>query len=333
MAVGTGADGARRWQKELAHAITDAEELLESVGLNADRAGLRVADAADFPLRVPRGYVARMRREDPHDPLLRQVLPLAEEADAVAGYGADPVGDLASMRSRGLLQKYHGRALLVVTGACAVHCRYCFRRAYPYGEASMAPRFVDEAMAQIAADTSISEVIMSGGDPLSLSNGRLRDLLERIADIGHVRRIRVHTRQPIVLPERIDAELLAVLERASLPTVIVVHSNHPNEIDSAVGDALSRLALRTAALLNQSVLLRGINDSASVLVELSGRLFDNSVMPYYLHQLDPVAGAAHFAVSDDAARRIVAEVRTRLPGYLVPTLVREIPGEPAKRML
>ncbi len=274
-----------------------------------------------------------MRREDPHDPLLRQVLPLDEEADAVAGYGADPVGDLASMRSRGLLQKYHGRALLVVTGACAVHCRYCFRRAYPYGEASMSPRFVDEAMAQIAADTSISEVIMSGGDPLSLSNGRLRDLLDRIADIGHVRRIRVHTRQPIVLPERVDAELLAVLEGASLPTVIVVHSNHPNEIDSAVGDALSRLALRTAALLNQSVLLRGINDSASVLVELSGRLFDNSVLPYYLHQLDPVAGAAHFAVSDDAARRIVAEVRTRLPGYLVPTLVREIPGEPAKRML
>lgn len=331
--VGSGAGVQQRWQHELPRAITGAEELLTAVGLDAQGAGLRVVNAADFSLRVPRGYVARMRRNDPDDPLLRQVLPLAEETDAVAGYGVDPVGDLASMRSRGLLQKYHGRALLVVTGACAVHCRYCFRRAYPYQEAALAPRYVDEAMNRIERDETISEVILSGGDPLSLSNHRLRELLERIGRIRHVRRIRFHTRQPIVLPERIDAGLLEALERAALPTVVVVHCNHPNEIDGAVGDALAQLVPHAAALLNQSVLLRGINDSAALLVELSERLFDNRVLPYYLHQLDPVAGAAHFAVSDYAARRIVADLRARLPGYLVPKLVREIPGESAKRML
>lgn len=332
-AVDIGNGVPRRWQRELARAITSVEELLTAVGLDAQRAGLRVADTADFPLRVPRGYVARMRRNDPDDPLLRQVLPLADETEVVAGFGVDPVGDLASMRSRGLLQKYHGRALLIVTGACALHCRYCFRRAYPYGEAALAPRDVGEAMARIERDETISEVILSGGDPLSLANHRLRDLVERIGRIRHVRRIRLHTRQPIVLPERVDAGLLEVLERAALPTVVVVHSNHANEIDAAVADALARLAPNAAALLNQSVLLRGINDSAAALVELSERLFDNRVLPYYLHQLDPVVGAAHFAVSDDAARRVVADLRARLPGYLVPKLVREIPGESAKSML
>lgn len=321
------------WQAEFANAITSVPELLAAVGLDANSAGLAADVNNDFPLRVPRGFVARMRRNDPHDPLLRQVLPLDAESRMVAGYGADPVGDLASMRGRGLLQKYHGRALLIATPACAVHCRYCFRRNFPYREASLLTGQIQDAFANIASDTSISEVILSGGDPLSLSNDRLMDVLERLGRIPHVARIRIHTRQPVVLPERIDAGLCNCLSRSPRPTVFVLHINHANEIDENVTRALSRLSKVTTTLLNQSVLLRGVNDSAPVLTALSNRLFEAGVLPYYLHQLDPVAGAAHFAVSDARARRILAEVSAQLPGYLVPRLVREVAGAPAKQIV
>jgi len=323
--------GRTGWQAELARAITSVPELLAAVGLETRSARLPAQIETDFPLRVPRGYVRRMRRNDPQDPLLRQVLPISAEADVVPGFGADPVGDLTSMRSQGLLQKYHGRALLIATGACAIHCRYCFRRNFPYGEATLLPRHIDDALARIGADRSITEVILSGGDPLSLSDGRLRELLERVGRIDHVERIRFHTRQPIVLPERVDRGLCDVLEHAPRPLVFVVHCNHANEIDESVGAALSRLAGFTSPVLNQSVLLRGVNDSAPTLVDLSTRLFEHGVLPYYLHQLDRVSGAAHFAVADGTARAIRDEMATRLPGYLVPKLVREIAGDAAKR--
>lgn len=325
------ADIRTDWQRELANAFTSVPELLSAVGLDAWSARPPAGVQTNFSLRVPRGFVRRMRRNDPNDPLLRQVLPVAAEADVIPGFGADPVGDLASMTSHGLLQKYSGRALLIATGACAIHCRYCFRRNYPYAEASLTPRHVDAALANIAADDTVHEVILSGGDPLSLSDARLGELLDRIARVEHVRRIRFHTRTPIVLPERIDAGLCDMLASAPLPSVFVVHCNHANEIDAAVDAALARLAGHTKALLNQSVLLRGVNDSADALVDLSEALFDSGVMPYYLHQLDPVAGTAHFGVPDTDARRIVAASAARLPGYLVPKLVREIPGEAAKR--
>jgi len=321
------------WQRELARAITSVPDLLTAVGLEAGQEPLAALAAPGFPIRVPRGYVARIRRNDPEDPLLRQVMPLAAEAELIPGYGTDPVADLASMRSPGLLHKYHGRVLLVVTGACAIHCRYCFRREFPYDTAALTPRRLDAAMAEIEADSTIHEVILSGGDPLSLSDGRLNQLLERIGRIRHVGRIRLHTRQPVVLPERIDAGLSAVLRRSALPIVVVIHANHANEIDADVGAALSRLAGDAQALLNQSVLLRGINDSADALVDLGRRLFDHGVLPYYLHQLDQVSGTAHFAVTDSDARRIINEVAGRLPGYLVPKLVREVPGDPAKRFV
>ncbi|MFW2405345.1 MAG: EF-P beta-lysylation protein EpmB [Gammaproteobacteria bacterium] len=329
-AVDIGTARRREWQRELSRAITTVPELLSAVGLADDAPDIA---HSQFPLRVPRGFVARMRRGDRHDPLLQQALPVAAEADDVPGFAADPVGDLASMLSPGLLQKYHGRALLITTGACAIHCRYCFRRNFPYGESSTTPAHLDAAVARIAADPTISEVILSGGDPLSLSDDRLRSLLSRLAEIDHVERIRLHTRYPVVLPERIDDAFCDVIAMSPRPLVVVIHANHANEIDSGVAAALAALGQHAALVLNQTVLLKGVNDSAPDLATLSTRLADCGVSPYYLHQLDPVAGAAHFTVSDERARHIVGELTRMLPGYLVPKLVREISGEPSKRNL
>jgi len=321
------------WQQELADCIACPADLATELGLTLDDlAGVRAA-AGMFPLRVPRSYVARMRHGDPDDPLLRQVLPLGIETRPVAGYGSDPVGDLASTRGAGILQKYHGRALLIATGACAVHCRYCFRRSFPYAHHALRNRELDQAIGMLAQDRTIGEIILSGGDPLSLTDARLGELLSRLGDLPHLRRIRIHTRLPIVLPARVDEGLAAVLAGAAKPLIVVVHANHAHEIDGGVKDALARLAEYSALLLNQSVLLAGVNDSVAALVELSEALFAAGVLPYYLHQLDPVAGAAHFQISDEQARRLLGAVTGRLPGYLVPRLVRERAGAAAKDWL
>ncbi|MHB8474588.1 MAG: EF-P beta-lysylation protein EpmB [Sulfuricaulis sp.] len=318
------------WQSALARAITDPAELLAAVGLGEEWLAAAQAAARLFPLRVPRGFVARMRQGEPHDPLLRQVLPLAEECHAVEGFGTDPVGDLAAMAVPGVLHKYHGRVLLTATGACAVHCRYCFRRHFPYNAANAAGDRWRIALDYIAADDSITEVILSGGDPLSLSDRRLAELVRSLDKIEHLRRLRVHTRLPIVLPERVDDELLGWLGATRLQTVMVVHANHANEIDPPVRAALARLKSAGVQLLNQSVLLRGVNDSADALVALSDGLFEAGVLPYYLHMLDKVQGAVHFEVPDAVARRLMAELNGRLSGYLVPRLVREMAGAPGK---
>lgn len=319
-----------RWQAELAAAYTDPAELLRALEL--DPAWLPAARraAAAFPLRVPRGFVARMRKGDAHDPLLRQVLPLAEELVAAPGYVADPVGDLAAMPVPGVLHKYRGRALLVATGACGVHCRYCFRREFPYGSASAGSGAWGAALDYLRATPEVSEVILSGGDPLALSDRRLATLLAALDAIPHLQRLRIHSRQPVVLPARVDGGLLAVLDATRLATVLVVHANHPHELDAEVAAALAPLRRRRITLLNQSVLLAGVNDDAAVLAALSERLFAAGVLPYYLHQLDAVRGAAHFAVADARALAIMDTLRARLPGYLVPRLVREVAGAPAK---
>jgi EF-P beta-lysylation protein EpmB len=319
-----------RWQTEMAHAIASPDELVAALGLDRSLLAPARAAGAGFRLRVPRSYVARMRPGDPADPLLRQVLPVEHELEEVSDYVNDPLGEHAALRAPGLLQKYQGRALIITTSACAVHCRYCFRREFPYSEqTSEAPRW-SAGLAEIARDDSLEEVILSGGDPLSLSDARLTSLTEALAKIPHVRRLRVHTRQPIVLPSRVDDGLVAWLGSVRLPTVFVLHANHPNEIDSDVRAACGRLRASGVTLLNQSVLLRGVNESVEVLAELSRRLFDAGVLPYYLHVLDRVRGAAHFAVSDAEARLIAGELASRLPGYLVPRLVRELHGAPAK---
>lgn len=321
------------WQRELAQAVTDPAQLLTLLELSPDLLPGALAAQALFPLRVPRPYLARMRKGDAHDPLLRQVLPLAAEGQAAPGFDQDPVGDGAATVAPGVLHKYQGRVLLTATGACAVHCRYCFRRHYPYADANPMSDHWRGALEYIAADPGIHEVILSGGDPLTLSDQRLAEFAGRLQGIPHLRRLRIHTRLPIVLPARVDAALLEWLGRTRLQVVVVVHANHANEIDETVQTACRRLAGANAALLNQSVLLRGVNDSAQALADLSEALFSSGVLPYYLHQLDRVAGAAHFEVSDAAAGVLMSELNARLPGYLVPRLVREVPGAPAKQWL
>jgi EF-P beta-lysylation protein EpmB len=318
------------WQSQLARAITDPAELLAALKLGEEWLPAAQAAARLFPLRVPREFVARMRHGDPHDPLLRQVLPLAEECLTAEGFGTDPVSDLNAMTVPGVLHKYQGRILLTATGACAVHCRYCFRRHFPYTDANPVADQWHAALEYIAGDDTIKEVILSGGDPLTLSDRRLAEFTRQLETIPHLRRLRVHTRLPIVLPERVNAELLDWLGNARLKTVVVVHANHAEEIDYSVQTSLGFLKGAGVELLNQSVLLRGVNDSADALAALSEKLFAAGVLPYYLHMLDQVQGAAHFEVSEAVARQLMTELHKRLPGYLVPRLVREIPGMPAK---
>jgi EF-P beta-lysylation protein EpmB len=319
------------WQQELAAAVTDPAELLRRLELEPSQFGDALGEAArraaaGFPLRVPDSYVRRMRKRDPADPLLAQVLPLGREMDRPGGFVADPLGEQSARRGPGLLQKYAGRALLVTTGACAVHCRYCFRRDYDYA----ADAGLEPALAAIAADTSLDEVILSGGDPLVLGNRKLGALLHRLRSLSHVRRIRIHSRTPVVLPSRVDAGLLEALAAVAPGLVIVIHANHAAEIDTEVAAALRGLAGAGATLLNQSVLLAGVNDSLTELQALSKALFDAGVLPYYLHLLDPVIGVAHFDVSLERARQLQHELLASLPGYLVPRLVREQAGAPGK---
>jgi L-lysine 2,3-aminomutase len=322
-----------RWQHEMAAAITSAEALIQALGLDVAMSGPAAAAAAKFRVRVPRSYVARMRHGDQNDPLLRQVLPVVDELENVPEYSADPLGERTALRAPGLLQKYRGRALLITTSACAVHCRYCFRREFPYSEqTSEATRF-SEAVEAIARDPAIEEVILSGGDPLSLSDARLASLTNALSNIPHVRRLRVHTRQPIVLPSRVDEGLLRWLRELSLPMVFVLHANHANELDADVRSACAQLRAAGVMLLNQTVLLKGVNDDPLVLASLSRSLFESGVLPYYLHVLDHVSGAAHFAIPDARAQEIAGELAAILPGYLVPRLVREIEGAPAKVLL
>jgi len=322
-----------RWQEHWRQAIRDPLELLATLGLEAADMGVSTAALVQFPLRVPRGFVARMRYGDAHDPLLRQVLPINAEMQPVPGFSVDAVGDSAARASEGVIHKYQGRVLLVATGSCAIHCRYCFRRHFNYSQENAARNGWRNAIAHIAADSSIHEVILSGGDPLSLSTARLTELTDALAEIKHIQRLRIHSRLPVVLPERIDNELLLWLRRLPWPTVLVIHANHANEFDTAVDNALAQLRNTGVQLLNQTVLLRGINDDVEALLSLSRRSFSAGVLPYYLHQLDRVQGAAHFEVSDERARILHAALAARLSGYLLPRLVREIAGDSGKRAL
>lgn len=321
------------WQQAMRDAVTDPHELLALLELDSARIRLPVAALRHFPLRVPRSFVARMRKGDPCDPLLLQVMPQLYEDQEIAGYVADPVDDLASALTPGLLHKYPGRALLISTGACAVHCRYCFRREFPYPEQNARNNAWEPALQAINADPSIEEVILSGGDPLSLSDERLLALSQQLDAIPHLQRLRIHSRQPIVLPERVDDALLAWMSKGRLQRIVVLHCNHPRELDQAVIDAIRALRARGIALFNQSVLLRTVNDDLQTLRELSQQLFSAGVVPYYLHQLDRVRGAAHFEVTDQEALRLYQQLQDSLPGYMVPRLVREIPGELSKRPL
>jgi len=325
---------AADWQQLLAQAIRRPQDLLAALGLEVgqlDPVRLeQLTRLSGFPLRVPLGYVARMRRGDPRDPLLLQVLPREPELDEVAGYVPDPVGDTAATVHSGVLHKYHGRALLITTAACPVHCRYCFRRHFDYADNQLDRQALDQAMDYLRDHPEIVEIILSGGDPLTLSNARLMEISDRLATLPYLRRLRIHSRMPIVLPERIDAGLLTWLHNLPWQTIVVTHSNHANEIDATVHQALVKLKTSNVTLLNQSVLLREVNDHPDDLVELSEALFAAGVLPYYLHVLDRVKGAHHFEVSPDQAYGLYQTLQQRLPGFLVPKLVREIAGHAHK---
>jgi EF-P beta-lysylation protein EpmB len=307
--------------------------LLDALGLDPALFPGTGTAAAAFRTLVPRGYAALMEWQRPDDPLLRQVLPVGEELVERPGFVRDPVGDQAALQAPGMLQKYHGRALLMVTGVCAIHCRYCFRRHYPLSPGSLLKNRGAPTFERLSASPDIEEVILSGGDPLMLDDRAFRDLVTRLEALPHLKRLRVHTRLPVVLPSRVTALLCDALASCRLKAVLVVHANHPRELSSGVSAALARLRGTGITVLNQSVLLKGVNDRAQVLSELSERLFENGVLPYYLHLLDRVTGAAHFEVDLRTAFELIQALRARLPGYLVPRLVREEPGRDGKTLL
>ncbi len=316
------------WRDQLRSAYRDPLTLLDSLGISPKED--TILSKAPFPMRVPQAFAARIRYGDPTDPILKQVLPVDLEQISESGYLDDPVGDQASRQSRGVLHKYHGRALLITTGACAVHCRYCFRQHFPYAQEHMGGSFSDEAVEYIAATPTINEVILSGGDPLMLSTERLESLTDRLCGISHIQRFRIHTRLPIVLPDRITDRLIHWLDSLPWPVVMVIHANHAQEFDASVDAALARLSAAGVCLLNQAVLLHGVNDAADQLVALMERSFAAGALPYYLHRLDKVTGASRFEVPEDKMAGLMHELRARLSGYLVPKLVAEVAGQPYK---
>ena len=353
------------WQAILAEAVRSPAELCRLLALPPDMAVEAERAASTFPMLVPRTYLARIRPGQPDDPLLAQVLPRGQEQTDVPEFVADPLGEAAATCERRWLRKYNGRLLILSSRACGVHCRFCFRRHFPYSADEKGgerggrdllcpapgtdaqrwswpfrqqvpdPFFAGwrQAIGRVAAEPSIEEVVLSGGDPLVLSDGQLAEIVAQLARIAHVRRIRIHTRLPVVIPQRVGDELLALLRGTRLTSVVVLHVNHAAEIDAAVAAALGRLVDAGVPLLSQTVLLRGVNDSVETLAELFARLVDLRVMPYYLHQLDRVAGAAHFEVPPARGVALVRELRARLPGYAVPRYVRDTPGAANKEVL
>jgi EF-P beta-lysylation protein EpmB len=317
------------WQQQLRDAVREPGELERLLELPPGSLPRRADRNARFPLLVPHAFVARMHKGDPFDPLLRQVLPAPIEDQPADGFSDDPLTEFR-LADHGSISKYPGRALMIATGACPVHCRYCFRRAFPYPGQTASRADWQPALDAIRSQPGIREIILSGGDPLSLGNDRLRRLIARIESLPAISSLRIHTRFPIVLPARIDDELTDMLASTRLDTVIVVHANHPAEIDESVVAAAAALKRCSGYLFNQSVLLRNINDDVRTLIRLSERLQHAGIVPYYLHLLDRVSGAAHFEVDEAKARALIVAMRRQIPGYLVPALVRDQPGELSK---
>ena len=321
------------WQQALADIIRSPQELFELLGLDTTQLPAALAVNRDFSLKVPREFAGRMEQGNWHDPLLQQVLPLGAELEHQPGFTEDPLAEADSNPIPGLIHKYRSRALLVISGGCAIHCRYCFRRHFPYADNNPGRQQWQQALDYIRADQRINEVIFSGGDPLVANDRLLGYLAEQLAAIDHVQTLRIHSRLPVVIPQRIDDSCLQWLTGTRLQAVMVIHSNHANELDESVGQALLALRAAGVTVLNQAVLLAGINDSADAQVALSQRLFHYGALPYYLHLLDRVQGAAHFEVNEQAARQLMQQLLVRLPGYLVPKLVREQAGAGSKTPL
>jgi len=317
------------WQKELANVITDPKTLVELLDIPPENYQQHFAARKLFPVRVPRPLLSRIKKGDINDPILKQVMPLDIEFSITEGYVEDPLEEHDTV-APGLLHKYKHRVLMMVKTGCAINCRYCFRRHFPYADNSPNKIRWQQALNYIQSHTEINEVIFSGGDPLMASDDHLQWLINEIEQVSHVKRLRIHTRLPIVIPQRITPALVNTLSTSRLKPTIVFHINHANEIDQSVIDAIESLRAARVPLFNQSVLLKGVNDSATTLAELSEQLFDSGIQPYYLHLFDKVQGVAHFDIAEAEAKKIATELMAILPGFLMPKLVREIAGEASK---
>ncbi len=324
---------APNWQLEYKTSITDIDQLCDELRLKKEQLPISAQASHNFSLRVPHSYIDRMQKNNPYDPLLLQILPTNHEDNHIEGYIKDPVSDLQSIKAPGLLQKYNGRALLLATSRCAVHCRYCFRRHFPYSSQNPRHNNWEHALLEIEQDKNITEIILSGGDPLVLDDSILCKLVGKLESIQHIKRLRIHTRLPVVIPNRICKELLAWIKNTRLKVIMVLHINHAQEINTPLQNKLKKLQDIHCTLLNQSVLLKNVNHCASTLIQLSEALFNAGVLPYYLHLLDKVDGAAHFDVCKDDACELMREISKHLPGYLVPKLVNEIPGKTSKSLI
>ncbi len=322
----------QNWLKQLANGISDPAKLLEILEIDPSPWQDGFAARKLFAQRVPQSFVDRMEKGNPNDPLLRQVLPLSEEFEVHAGYSNDPLEEQDN-DIPGLLHKYRNRALMIVKGGCAVNCRYCFRRHFPYQDNKSGKQAWMQSLEYMAQQPELNEVIFSGGDPLMAKDDEIRWLIERIDQIPHIKRLRIHSRLPVVIPARITDALCQMLSTSRLQVVLVTHINHANEINPELTTQLFKLKQAGVTLLNQSVLLKGVNDSEDAQVALSEALFDAGILPYYLHVLDRVQGAAHYFVDDQEAKAIMRGVITRVSGYLVPKLTREIGGRPSKTPL
>lgn len=329
----TPAQVSLSWQQQLSQAIRDPNALCERLGLNSLWLPGASAGHTLFDICVPEAYLARIEPNNPADPLLLQVLPVSEETLTPKGYVLDPLEEAEHRPAKGLIHKYAGRVLLIASPNCAINCRYCFRRHFPYSDNAPSRAQWQEALDYIRNDSSIHEAILSGGDPLAASDRQLAWLVAQLESIPHLKRLRIHTRLPVVIPDRVDVALLGWLAATRLQKVVVLHINHANEIDQPVVDACARLKHAGVTLLNQSVLLKGVNDNVPTLATLSERLFEAGVLPYYLHVFDPVQGAAHFDVPDEYAQALVKQLLDHLPGFLMPRLVREVPGRASKTPL
>jgi EF-P beta-lysylation protein EpmB len=318
------------WQTALSHAITDPAELLHLLELDNDLLAAAQSAAKLFPLKVPHSFIARMEKGNQNDPLLRQILPLGAEHEETPGYSRDPLQETRFNPVPGLLHKYKGRVLLTLVGICGVNCRFCFRRHFPYNENNPGTEGWDRALNYIAQDPTIDEVILSGGDPLVANDKTLHAFTEKLNHIPHIKRLRIHSRMPIVLPERISPQFIDWIANIQQKPILITHCNHPQEINDSVRGAMRALTAAGVVLLNQSVLLKGVNDNVETLAALSESLFAAGVMPYYLHALDKVQGSAHFDLSRTDAQNLHWELCQHLSGYLVPSLVCEEPGAPAK---
>lgn len=321
----------QEWQALLSSAIKTPEALIEQLSLPKESLSTLKKAHALFPIRIPLPYARKIKTGDLTDPLLRQVLPIADELTEVDHYVTDPLNEAHYTATEGLIQKYENRALIISTSVCGIHCRYCFRRHYPYQEQSLNAHNIEQILEVLANKPGVNEVILSGGDPLALKTPQLLSLCKKLTTLKQINKLRFHTRFPAVIPQRIDTELLEALSQLSTPIIMVLHCNHPNEIDDQFTQAMALLKQLNITLLNQSVLLKGVNDNEEVLITLSEKLFEAGILPYYLHFLDNVQGAAHYHVDRQEALTLVSRIKSSLPGYLVPKFVEEIPGAPAKR--